>query len=154
MALRKGLGACSLSGMVGLLLSKGCPHPRSCSGCDSRAPNQLGGGQVHQSTWVPGHHLTPGHCCQQVSPLQHHPAALAAPHQPLPPPSPPLSSLSGGHSLQQIVFCRLVSGRGERCSCVSISHSTEQSRPAHTGAPPTAQRIGARAGAEQTIKLN
>ena len=71
MALRKGFAACSLSGMVGtgLLLSKGCPHPGFCSGCDSRAPNQLGRGQVHQSTWVPGHHLTPGHSCQQVSPL-------------------------------------------------------------------------------------
>ena len=151
MALRKGLAACSLSGIVAcLLLSKGCPHPRSCSGCDSRAPNQLGGGQVHQSTWVPGHHLTPGHCCQQVSPLQHPPAAWASTH--LPPPSPPLSSLSrwslSSSCLLWVVFAR------RRGAPASQSHIPLSKFGPHTGAPPTAQRIGARAGAQQTIKLN
>ena len=142
MALRKGFAACSLSGMVGtgLLLSKGCPHPGFCSGCDSRAPNQLGRGQVHQSTWVPGHHLTPGHSCQQVSPLYN---ILWQPCLP-----------SMGLCLLPLTTCGTLKSHSgssllqRRGAPASQSHIPLRSRAALTAAPRTAQRIGARAGAQ------
>ena len=141
MALRKGFAACSLSGMVGtgLLLSKGCPHPGFCSGCDSRAPNQLGRGQVHQSTWVPGHHLTPGHSCQQVSPLYNILWQPCLPSMGL--------SLLPHHlwRLSKVTVDRLCFNK--RGAPASQSHIPLRSRAALTAAPPTAQRIGARAGA-------